>query len=131
MNALISPVSLSVSVVIPVYRGEKSLPSLIKELSFFAGDSCTTPAGVPYAIKEVLLVHDSGPDRSDLVLEDLARKYAFVKPVWLSRNFGQHAATLSGMASSSSNWVVTIDEDGQQNPAEIGKMLDVALSILD
>jgi len=127
MNMLISQAVLSVSVVIPVYKGEKSLPALMKELSLLTGDSSITPKGVAYAIKEVLLVHDSGPDRSDLVLEDLARQYSFVRPIWLSRNFGQHAATLSGMASSCSSWVVTMDEDGQHNPAEIGKMLDTAL----
>ena len=88
---------------------------------------CITPRGVAFSIKEVLLVHDSGPDRSDLVLEALAIQYPFVKPIWLSRNYGQHAATLSGMASASGNWIVTMDEDGQQNPAEIGRMLDIAL----
>ena len=114
-----------------MYRGEHSLPGLIEELSIFANPNHThhsaTPKGTAFVIKEVLLVHDSGPDRSDLILEDLAAQYSFVKPIWLSRNYGQHAATLSGMASASGSWVVTMDEDGQQNPAEIGKMLDIAL----
>ncbi|MBK9952355.1 MAG: glycosyltransferase [Candidatus Competibacteraceae bacterium] len=47
--------------------------------------------------------------------------------MWLSRNFGQHAATLAGMASATGHWVVTMDEDGQQDPADIGLMLDSAL----
>src|SRR5262249_34947321 len=42
-------------------------------------------------------------------------------------NFGQHAATLAGMASSTAPWIVTMDEDGQHDPAAIGRMLDVAL----
>jgi len=126
MDSMTSDV-LSVSVVIPVYRGEQSLPALLKEIACFAEESCITPNGSAYILKEVLLVHDSGPDRSDLVLEQLASQYTFVRPVWLSRNFGQHAATLAGMASASGVWVVTMDEDGQQNPADIGKMLDLAL----
>ena len=48
--------------------------------------------------------------------------------MWLSRNYGQHAATLAGMASATGDWVATIDEDGQQNPADIGSMLDYALA---
>ena len=39
-----------------------------------------------------------------------------MRPVWLSRNFGQHAATLAGIAASGGEWVVTMDEDGQHDP---------------
>ncbi len=128
MNSSISPSALMASVVIPVYRGEKSLPGLVNEISAFTNGPHLTPNGNTFTIKEVLLVHDSGPDRSDRTLEDLASQYDFVKPIWLSRNFGQHAATLAGMASAAGNWVVTMDEDGQQDPKEIGAMLDVALA---
>ena len=48
--------------------------------------------------------------------------------MWLSRNFGQHAATLAGMASSSGEWIVTMDEDGQHDPAFLGHLLDAALA---
>ena len=126
MNSPTPPAALTISVVIPVYKGEKSLPDLMQEISAYT-QKYSTPNGVAYIIKEVLLVHDSGPDRSDLILEDLATQYPFVKPIWLSRNYGQHAATLAGMASASGHWIVTMDEDGQQNPTEIGKMLDIAL----
>ena len=61
-------------------------------------------------------------------IEALSAQYPFVQAVWLSRNYGQHAATLAGMASATGDWVVTIDEDGQQDPANIGAMLDCALS---
>ena len=47
--------------------------------------------------------------------------------IWLSRNYGQHAATLAGMSSSGGDWIVTLDEDGQHDPSYIGAMLDVAL----
>ena len=128
MNPSVDCPSLSISVVIPVYRGEQSLPPILVELSAFTKVACHTSNGNSFTIKEVLLVHDSGPDRSDLALENLAKVYKFVKPIWLSRNFGQHAATLAGMASAVGDWVITMDEDGQQNPEEIGKMLDIALA---
>ena len=115
-----------VSIVVPVYAGETSLPTLVREIAPL-NQPQTTPAGRRFVVCEVLLVHDCGPDRSDGTLEALAAEYSFVQPVWLSRNYGQHAATMAGMASATGDWVVTIDEDGQQNPADIGSMLDCAL----
>src|ERR1039457_6311009 len=81
-----------VSLVIPVYCGEKTLPILIEEIKPLTLAQLT-PAGISYVICEVILVHDCGPDRSDMVLESLASQYSFVRPIWLSRNYGQHAAT--------------------------------------
>ena len=115
-----------VSIVIPVYLGEHILPTLIEEIEPLTHEQ-TTPNGSRFAICEVLLAHDCGPDRSDNTLEALSAEYQFVRPLWLSRNYGQHAATLAGMASTTGDWVVTIDEDGQQDPADIGRMLDCAL----
>ncbi len=121
----LSRVSVSVSVVIPVYRGEQTLPGLIAELEAYTHEHIT-PAGRRFRIEEVLLVWDRGPGRSDETLRELANQYSWVKPVWLSRNFGQHAATLAGMTSSGGDWIVTMDEDGQQDPAYIANMLDAA-----
>ena len=115
-----------ISLVIPVYQGEHSLLTLMREIEPLTHEQ-TTPNGSRFVICEVLLAHDCGPDRSDKTLEALSAQYQFVRPVWLSRNYGQHAATLAGMASSTGDWVVTIDEDGQQNPAEIGCILDIAV----
>ena len=115
-----------VSLVIPVYRGEKTLPTLLGEVEPLTLEQ-TSPDRQHFVISEVLLVHDCGPDRSDRTIEELAKRYAFVRPVWLSRNYGQHAATLAGMASATGDWVATIDEDGQQDPRDLGKMLDTAL----
>ncbi|MES2618781.1 MAG: glycosyltransferase [Bacteroidota bacterium] len=122
-----SPLPHRVSVVIPVYCGEKTLPILIEEIVPLTSVQ-TTPNGVAYIVGEVILVHDCGPDRSDMVLESLAKKFEFVRPVWLSKNYGQHPATMAGMASATGDWVVTIDEDCQQDPADIGLMLDCAIN---
>jgi len=121
------PYSQRVSIVIPVYRGADTLPTLIAEIAPLTQQR-TTPDGNSFMICEVLLVHDCGPDRSDKTIEALAAQYPFVQPVWLSRNYGQHPATLAGMASATGDWVVTIDEDGQQDPTDIGGMLDCALA---
>ena len=122
-----APDALRLSVVIPVYRGSGSLPALIDELLPMTCNGRSS-SGVAYRICEILLVHDCGPDRSDLTIEALVDKCPEVRPVWLSRNFGQHAATLAGMAGAVGDWVATLDEDGQQNPADLPRMLDIALA---
>ena len=116
-----------ISVVIPVYSGECTLPSLLSEIEPLTRPQ-TTPGGNSFVVCQVLLAHDCGPDRSDKTLEMLAAQYSFVQPVWLSRNYGQHAATMAGMGSATGDWVVTMDEDGQQDPADIGKLLDGAVA---
>ena len=116
---------LRISVVIPVYRGEETLPQLIRELKVLTVEQ-RTPDGRNFRVEEVLLVWDCGPGESDHVLRALAEEHSFVRPIWLSRNFGQHAATLAGMTSSGGDWIVTMDEDGQQDPTFIAPMLDRA-----
>ena len=117
---------LRLSIVIPVYRGEQSLPVLVEEIRARTVAQ-RTPQGRSFVISELLLVHDCGPDRSDLTIERLVAEHSWVRAVWLSRNCGQHAATLAGMASATGDWVITMDEDGQQDPADIAALLDVAI----
>jgi undecaprenyl-phosphate 4-deoxy-4-formamido-L-arabinose transferase len=77
-------------------------------------------------VTDVILVNDGAIDGSSSVMEAVTKRHSFVTPIWLSRNFGQHPATLAGMSSSTGDWVVTLDEDGQHNPGDIGVMLDQA-----
>lgn len=114
------------SVVIPVYRGEHTLTPVVQELVPLTDSQCS-PGGRAWRVAEAILVHDGGPDRSDVVIRRLASTYSFIRPVWLSRNFGQHAATVAGISSTGAEWIVTIDEDGQFDPNDIGRMIDVAL----
>lgn len=118
---------LSVSVVIPVYSGEVTLPALLSELAKHTVPQ-QTQTGLDYQISEVLLVWDRGPGNSDQTIRELASQYDFVRPIWLSRNFGQHPATLAGITSAGGDWIVTMDEDGQQDPRFIPHMLDRAYS---
>jgi polyisoprenyl-phosphate glycosyltransferase len=117
----------TLAVVVPVFRGEATLPALLEELDGYSSVQVSA-AGNRFRISEVVLVNDSGPDHSDLTIRHLAERYDYVRPVWLARNFGQHAATLAGMSSTSADWIVTMDEDGQHNPGAIGAMLDTALA---
>ena len=116
-----------VSVVVPVYQGAGSLGALVDEVAPLV-EGGTTPGGRPYRVTELLLVDDCGPDGSDAVIRGLAAEHDWVRPVWLSRNFGQHAATLAGIAASGGEWVVTMDEDGQHDPAHVATLLDTAMA---
>jgi undecaprenyl-phosphate 4-deoxy-4-formamido-L-arabinose transferase len=116
-----------VSIVVPVYQGEQTIGALVDEIAPLTTPQ-RSPAGLAFQVSEVLLVHDGAIDRSASVIRSLAARAPFVRPIWLSRNFGQHAATLAGMASTVSPWVATIDEDGQQAPRDVGRLLDEAIA---
>lgn len=113
-----------VSVVIPVYRGAATLPGVVEEL--LAGSPWVV-GSVQAEISEVVVVHDHGPDNSAEVIRELAARDPRVHPVWLSRNFGQHGATLAGMAASTQEWIVTMDEDGQHDPRFVAPMIAAAV----
>ena len=116
---------MTVSVVVPVYNGAETLADVVSELSRLHGTQ-HTPQGRQFHVSEVLLVWDRGSPGSADAMRQLDEEFDFVRTIWLSRNFGQHAATLAGMTSSEGEWVVTLDEDGQQDPSFIGAMLDRA-----
>lgn len=120
------PLEHVLSVVIPVYGGQDHLGDVVNELEPYTHLD-TTAGGRTFRVGEVILVHDGGSDDSPRVMRELATKYPFVRTLWMSRNFGQHAATLAGIASSGGDWVVTMDEDGQHDPRFLPDMLDVAL----
>ena len=120
------PSAITISIVIPVYKGEATLTPLVHELEPLAAES-VTPEGKLFRVAEVVLVCDGAIDGSPIVMEALQEKFSFVRLIWLARNFGQHAATLAGAASTTSDWVVTLDEDGDHDPADSGRFLDTAI----
>ena len=104
----------TIDVVIPVFNGRESLEGVISNLQRFLGDSIS-PGGIKFAIREIIFVFDCGNDGSELLLRELAKRHNYIRVIWLTRNFGQHAATLAGMASSTADWIITIDEDGARS----------------
>jgi glycosyltransferase involved in cell wall biosynthesis len=116
---------ISVSVVVPVYNGQATLGHLVDEISALTTPQ-VTEGGLTYVVDSVVLAWDHGKDASDELIRELAAKHSWVRPVWLSRNFGQHPATCAGILATGADWVVTMDEDGQHDPAHIASMLDRA-----
>jgi glycosyltransferase involved in cell wall biosynthesis len=121
-----SPDEHDLAIVVPVYQGERTLAALVGEVGPLTQPTAT-PAGRSFRVTEMLLVHDGARDASAAVMLALAERHPFLRLVWLSRNFGQHPATLAGMASTAASWVATLDEDGQQDPADVGRLLDEAV----
>jgi undecaprenyl-phosphate 4-deoxy-4-formamido-L-arabinose transferase len=119
--------AVDVAVVVPVYQGELTLERLLEEIAPLTRGALT-PGGRAFRVAEAVLVHDGARDRSADVMLALAERHPFLRLVWLSRNFGQHAATLAGMASTTTSWVATLDEDGQQDPRDVGRLLDEAIT---
>jgi undecaprenyl-phosphate 4-deoxy-4-formamido-L-arabinose transferase len=104
------------SVVIPVYRSSETLPELVRRL--VAVLSCV---GVEY---ELVLVDDGSPDHSWSVLEKLQEEYPnLLRPIQLMRNYGQHNALMCGFRHARGEFVVTMDDDLQNPPEEIPKLL--------
>lgn len=103
------------SVVIPVYNEEKSLPELHRRLGAVL-DRVPEPA-------EVIFVNDGSLDGSAEILEAIRASDSRVTVVELAFNCGQHAAILAGFQVSRGEVVVTLDADLQNPPEEIPKLL--------
>lgn len=98
-----------VSVVVPVYNGATTLRDLIGNLG-------RVLPGVASSF-EAVLVNDGSRDASGEVIEELAARHSWVRAIHLSRNYGQHNATLCGVRAARFDVVVTMDDD-LQHPAE-------------
>jgi glycosyltransferase involved in cell wall biosynthesis len=122
----ISPQPQTISVVVPVFKGEQTLKRLTDEISALNNPLADSQSR-KFQIVEILFVWDGARDNSAEVMKNLAQENPLVKPVWLSRNFGQHAATLAGVARSRGDWVVTLDEDGLHSPADIEQLFSKAI----
>jgi glycosyltransferase involved in cell wall biosynthesis len=102
---------MNCSVVIPVYRSEKTLDPLIERLAKVLPNVAES--------YEVVLVNDGSPDNSWTVIERLAGQHAWVRGINLMRNYGQHNAVLCGIREAHYEIIVTMDDDLQHPPEEI------------
>jgi undecaprenyl-phosphate 4-deoxy-4-formamido-L-arabinose transferase len=104
------------SVVIPVYNSAEGLPDLIASLEAALPKVC--------ADFEVILVNDGSRDRSWEAICQLGASRPWLCGVNLMRNYGQHNALLCGIRQARCEIIVTMDDDLQHPPEEIGKLLD-------
>lgn len=105
-----------ISVVVPVFRSAAGLPELHDRLTTVLRD-----LAVPY---EIVMVEDGGGDGSWDAIRELATTDPCVRGIQMSRNYGQHNALLCGIRAARYDVTVTIDDDLQNPPEEIPRMLD-------
>lgn len=109
------PLVPGISVVVPVYRSAAVLPTLHKRLVAAVSELTAT--------FEIILVEDAGGDESWAEIQKLAGEDPRVHGLRMSRNYGQHNALLCGIRSAAYDVTVTLDDDLQNPPEEIGKLI--------
>jgi undecaprenyl-phosphate 4-deoxy-4-formamido-L-arabinose transferase len=105
------------SIVIPLYNSALTLPALHQQLS-----ALEVKGGL-----ELIVVNDGSRDETEAVALKLTRESRLPMTfLSLSRNFGEHNAVLAGLRAVSGRYVVTMDDDLQNPPSEVLKLLAVA-----
>lgn len=108
---------LFLSVVVPIYRSAATLPTLAQRLLLVLNR-----IGKSF---EIIFVDDGSPDDSWKILSDLQRSHTEqIVAIQLMRNYGQHNALMCGFRHSQGKYIVTIDDDLQNPPEEIPKLLE-------
>ena len=108
---------MKVSFVIPCYKSEQTIGKVLDEIKI------TMSEAEKYSY-EVILVNDSSPDKTFEVIEKLCSENDNIIGINMAKNFGQHAALMSGFHYATGDVVVCLDDDGQTPADEVTKLLD-------
>ena len=111
---IITNLKMNVSVVIPVLNEKESLPELVRELEH----SLST-----YSAWEVLFIDDGSSDGSTEWMADLCTKNSNFKLLQFYRNYGKAAALSEGFKVATGEYIITMDADLQDDPAEIPNLI--------
>jgi glycosyltransferase involved in cell wall biosynthesis len=107
------PHEFSLSVVVPVYNGAASVPTLVEALS-----QLQVAGGL-----EIILVNDGSPDNSLDVCRALCKRNAVALTVVnLARNFGEHNAVMAGYSHARGEYIINMDDDLQNPPEEVVRL---------
>lgn len=105
---------MDISVVVPLYNEEESLPELIAWI-----DEVMQKHQFSY---EAVFIDDGSTDRSWQVITELKQKFASIKAVKFRRNYGKSAALNVGFAAAQGDVIITMDADLQDSPDEIPEL---------
>ncbi len=114
------PAALDLSLVIPLYNEEESLPELLEWI-----DRVCTASGFRY---EALFIDDGSTDSSWAVIERLATEFDTVRAIKFQRNYGKSAALSEGFKAAGGRVVITMDADLQDSPDEIPELYEMVTS---
>ncbi|MDO5977541.1 glycosyltransferase family 2 protein [Flavivirga spongiicola] len=109
----------AISIVIPVYNGEKSITNLVEHL--------IDTLSISYHL-EIVLVNDCSPDSSEAVCVSIFEKHKnIVKFLSLSKNVGEHNAVMAGLNNITGDFTVIMDDDFQNPVSEVIKLIEFAI----
>lgn len=108
---------MKLSFVIPCYQSEKTIDSVIHELT-------ETINKKNISKYEIILINDGSSDNTLKRILDLSEKNKNIKVINLSKNFGQHSAIMAGLNSVNGDIITCLDDDGQTPANEINKLID-------
>jgi glycosyltransferase involved in cell wall biosynthesis len=108
----------AVSVVIPLRDEERNVLPLHEQLT-----AVLRSLGMAY---EIILIDDGSEDATFARLTEVHARDPHVRVVQFTRNFGQTAAFVAGFARARGQWIVTMDGDLQNDPADIPRLLEIA-----
>lgn len=109
---------LKYSVVIPVYNSANIVQNTVERIRDFFHSQA-----LPY---EIILVNDGSQDGSWSVVSNIAKSLPQVVAIDLLRNYGQHNANLCGFREATGDFIITMDDDLQNPPEEIAKLIETA-----
>jgi glycosyltransferase involved in cell wall biosynthesis len=112
----------SVSVIIPVFSSSQTLEKVVNELIDYFHESIKI-SNLGFELSKIILVDDGSVDGSIEVMKKLESNEQ-VKLIYLSKNYGQHAAIFAGVLSTTEDILITMDEDGEHNPEIIENMIE-------
>ncbi len=107
---------MDISIVIPVYNEVDALPELYRGIAATLDRMALS--------SEIVFADDGSTDGSAAILDAFAADDERVRVLHLSRNFGQTAALMAAIRNSTGEVVVAMDGDGQNDPADIPRLLD-------
>lgn len=107
----------ALSVVIPVYNELDNLEALYKEIA--------TVLDAADFVYEVIFIDDGSTDGSQIKLKDLNLNFPLIKMISHRANYGQSAALFSGVKVARYSIIVSLDGDGQNDPADIPKLFEL------
>jgi len=108
---------MKVSVCIPVYNGAGTISELVHAVFASVGRYCET---------EIILVNDKSKDDSDTICKKLTSESENIKYISLRKNYGEHNAVMCALNFSTGDFVVIVDDDFQNPPEEIIRLVEVA-----
>lgn len=111
---------MDLSVVIPLYNEEESIPELFLWIDRVMKDNQFS--------YEVIFVNDGSTDSSWKIIEELKEKYPFVKGIKFRRNYGKSPALYCGFEQAEGDVVITMDADMQDSPDEIPGLYEMITS---